>query len=99
MVFMPLNRYPTGHLTVWFVQFVVSLVKYILGMEMKNCCSIDLVSSCGPAVSSSGFYSALVVMSSNLCYLLMTPVSFLNIATWMYLAPILMTSSKMFQLG
>ena len=99
MVFMPLNRYPTGHLTVWFVQFVVSLVKYILGMEMKNCCSTDLVSLCGPAVSSSGFYSALVVMNSNLYYLLMTTVSFFNIVTWMYLPPILMTSSKMLQLG
>ena len=42
---------------------------------------------------------ALVLMNSNLYYLLMTAVHFLNIVTWMYLPPILTTSSTMFQLG
>ena len=42
---------------------------------------------------------ALALMNSNLYYLLMTPVYFLNIVTWMYLPPILTTSSTMFQLG
>ena len=35
----------------------------------------------------------LVGMNSNLYYLLMTPVYFINIVTWMYLPPILTTSS------
>ena len=38
-------------------------------------------------------------MNSNLYYLLMTLVYFLNTVTWMYLPPILTTSSKMFQIG
>ena len=40
-----------------------------------------------------------VLMNSNLYYLLMTLVYFLNTVTWMYLPPILTTSSTMFQLG
>ena len=43
--------------------------------------------------------SQLALMNSNLYYLLMTPVYFLKIKTWMYLAAILMTSSTTFQLG
>ena len=42
---------------------------------------------------------ALALMNSNLYYLLMTPVYFLNIVTWMYLSPILTTNSTMFHLG
>ena len=67
---------------------------------LRQICGVSQGSILGPPFSFFiSIISQPVLMNSNLYYLLMTLVYFLNTVTQMYLPPILTTSSTMFQLG
>ena len=97
----------TGTAHQWITDYFRNRMQYVQIGDSKSdalrqICGVPQGSILDPSFLSSIsmiFRPALALMNSNLYYLLMTPVYFLNIVTWMYLPPILTTSSAMFQLG
>ena len=97
----------TGTAHQWVTDYFRNRMQYVQIVDSKydalrQFCGVPQGSILGPLFLlfiSVISQPALALMNSKLYYLLMTPVYFLNIVTWMYLPPILTTSSAMFQLG
>ena len=95
----------TGTAHQWITNYLRNRIQFVqIGNSksdaLRQICGVPQGSILGPSFSFFiSMISQPVLMNFNLYYLLMTLVYFLNAVTWIYLPPILTTSSTMFQLG